>query len=382
MNARLGSAFVLNALFSLDHIPVKRVFDMGLATPGPGTEYPGCVGLIIGEKNLSTGRCVEVVLGQRIWKLQVWNRWSTCIVRDQGYIVPARRRLTNCRFCPGRIGPCPGITKPKVWQEVETCCFRTTVEGLNSDADVFRIGLRVFDKNVEIAIFIENAGIEKFELRTATLCVFRNQLCVWELLLRILVEHPHVAVRGRIVEIEPVFLCVLAVISFRRRQTEHSLFQDGIVTVPERKSKYQQLVAITNSCDAVLTPAVGLAASRVVSEEIPCRAPRAVVFTDSSPRTLTDIRTPFAPRCNRALETLSQTRLFPRRSLAGKWRCGWGGSSFRLRKILPGPRSHALFSRNRRAIICGIRGSEEVLQIEVDQFPYARDADIRSRVSG
>ena len=154
------------------------------------------------------------------------------------------------------------------------------------------------------------------------------------------------------------------------------------MTVPERKSKYQQLVAITNSCDAVLTPAVGLAASHVVSEEIPCRAPRAVVFTDSSPRTLTDIRTPFAPRCNRALETLSQTRLFPRRSLAGKWRCGWGGSSFRLRKILPGPRSHALFSRNRRAIICGIRGSEEVLQIEVDQFPYARDADIRSRVSG
>ena len=172
-------------------------------------------------------------------------------------------------------------------------------------------------------------------------------------------------------------------ISFRRRQTEHSLFQDGVVTVPERKSKYQQLVAITNSCDAVLTPAVGLAASHVVSEEIPCRAPRAVVFTDSSPRTLTDIRTPFAPRCNRALETLSQTRLFPRRSLAGKLRCRRGcSSSFRSRNIPPGARSHALFSRNRRAIICGIRGSEEVLQIEVDEFPNARDADIRSRVSG
>src|ERR1700751_3589416 len=99
-------------------------------------------------------------------------------------------------------------------ENVKTRRFRTAVESLNANADVFRAGLGILDKYVEIAILIEDASIQKLKLRALALAILGNQLSVRELRLRILVQHSHVAVGGSVIQIKPVLLDVLSVISF------------------------------------------------------------------------------------------------------------------------------------------------------------------------
>jgi hypothetical protein len=90
------------------------------------------------------------------------------------------------------------------------------VEGLDRDRDVVRACLRVLHENVEVTLFVENAGVENLELGRSAPAppVLFHQMRVGKLGLGIFVEALHVGV-GRVrIDIELLILEVLAVIAF------------------------------------------------------------------------------------------------------------------------------------------------------------------------
>src|ERR1700681_4161322 len=100
-------------------------------------------------------------------------------------------------------------------QDVEARRFGTAIEGLDTDAEIFRRRLGILDENVEVALLVENAGVEQFEFETLprSTLVFLDQQGVRKLRLRILVKELHVRVRRRIIQMKVVLLDVLAVIA-------------------------------------------------------------------------------------------------------------------------------------------------------------------------
>src|SRR6266700_2559277 len=135
--------------------------------------------------------------------------------------------------------------------------FGTTIKSLDADADILGIGFGVFDGNIPVAIVVKNSCIEQFVLGARPVAlIFFEQLGIGILALRILIEHPHIAVRGCAVEVKPVFLDVLAMNAFVAGKTEHSLFQNWITPVPQRQREYEQLIAVADSGNAIFTPAI------------------------------------------------------------------------------------------------------------------------------
>ena len=126
--------------------------------------------------------------------------------------------------------------------------------------------------------------------------VLLDELRVGILALRVLVEPLHVRVGGRRVEVEVVLLHVLAVVALGGHEAEEPLLQDRVALVPQREREDQELVAVADAGQAVLAPAVGLAAGLVVGEEVPGVAVGAVVLAHGAPGALGDVRTPAPPR--------------------------------------------------------------------------------------
>src|SRR3989441_13225672 len=92
----------------------------------------------------------------------------------------------------------------------------------------------------------KNARIEQVERRRAhpPAAVFFDQPRVGIFLLRVFVEVLHVSVRGSRIEVEIVFLYVLAVIPFVTCQTEEPFFENGVFSVPEGNSETDMLMAV------------------------------------------------------------------------------------------------------------------------------------------
>src|ERR1039458_4342090 len=181
-------------------------------------------------------------------------------------------------------------------QDVELCSVGTAVERFYAIADIFGRCFGILDEDIEVSIIIEDAGIQQFEFRSRpSIAVFLDQLSVRIFPLRVFVKHAHVAVRGEIVKVEPVLLRILAVISFIAGEPEHALFENGIAAVPECQSEYEQLIAVADPRNAVLAPAIGLAARLIVRQEIPGVSIRAIVLAYGSPGPVADVRSPLAP---------------------------------------------------------------------------------------
>ena len=175
----------------------------------------------------------------------------------------------------------------------------SAVNGLDADADILGITLGIFDEHIEVAVFIKRTRVQQLEfgIRAAAATILVNQTRVG-IMLRILVQHPHVAVGRCVIQVEPVLLDIFSVVAFGTSEAEHALFQDRIATVPQREREDQELVAVADAGDAILTPAICLAPGHVMSEEIPGRAIRAVIFAHRAPGPLADIWSPLAPRRN------------------------------------------------------------------------------------
>src|ERR1700684_2688428 len=188
---------------------------------------------------------------------------------------------------------------------------RPAIESLHAYADIFRRFFRVLDKNIEVAIVIKDAGIEQLKLSApAAPTALFDQLFIGIFPLRIFVEHPHIAVRGSAVEMEPILLYVLAVIPFIAREPKHALLQNRIAPIPKRQCEHEKLIPVIDSRDAVLAPAISLAARMIVRQKIPCIAVSAVILAHASPRAIANVRPPLAPRRHWTRANFAESRMF------------------------------------------------------------------------
>ena len=229
----------------------------------------------------------------------------------------ARRRGVDFQGRPGRVGPpAPDVAEPQRGQEMKRGRVRPPIADADLDQDVGRPLLGIFDDDVEVAIVLEDAGIEQLVLHVlaATPTVRGDQVVVGVGLLRILVEELHVRMGGRAIEVEVVLLHVLAVIALAVGQAEHALLEDRVLAVPERQGKAETLPVVAQAGDAVLAPVIGARSRLIVGEVVPGVAVLAVVLPDRAPLPFAEIRPPLLPG-DSAAPCFFQARLLRRRGL-------------------------------------------------------------------
>ncbi len=56
--------------------------------------------------------------------------------------------------------PRPGVAKPQLRQQMNRRRFRPAIVNRHPHQNLFRPGFRVFDKHIEVAVVVEDAGIE------------------------------------------------------------------------------------------------------------------------------------------------------------------------------------------------------------------------------
>ena len=182
----------------------------------------------------------------------------------------------------------------------------------DADQDVVGRGLGVLDRDVEVAILGEDAGVEQLVLGlrpcraarfSATSSAYGKARCGY------LYSTFHVRVRRRGVEVEVVLLDVLAVVALGAGQAEQPLLEDRVAPVPERQREAEPPLVVGDAEQAVLAPAVGARAGVVVREVVPGRAVWRVVLAHGAPLALGQVRPP-APPGRGALALLDQSLAF------------------------------------------------------------------------
>src|SRR5262245_23081447 len=145
----------------------------------------------------------------------------------------------------------------------------------------------------------------------AAAAILIDERLIWKGCLRVFVERLHVRMRGSAIQVVIIFFHVLPVIAFAVGQTEEPLFQNGVSVIPQRQCETEALMIVGNTQQAILSPTVGAGASMVVRQIIPGRAMLAVIFTDGSPLSLAQVRTPASP-VRRTFARLLQSLFFRR----------------------------------------------------------------------
>src|SRR4030095_12886685 len=175
--------------------------------------------------------------------------------------------------------------------------LRPAIVDSDEHEDVIRPRLRVFHEHVEIAVVIEDAGVEQLELGSvlAPAPVLLHELRVREFPLRILVEHSQVGMRRSGVEVVVKLLSVLAVVALGVGQSENAFLEDRVFTIPQSERKTEALGIIADAGQTVLAPTIRAAACMVVREMLPGIAVRRVIFPHRAPLALGEVRTPTFP---------------------------------------------------------------------------------------
>src|SRR5262249_20071671 len=127
--------------------------------------------------------------------------------------------------------------------------------------------------------------------------------------LRILVQILHVGMRGRGVQVEVILFHVFAVIAFIAGKTEEPLFKDGVASVPKRKREAHALVAVADSRQPILVPAISPRPGLLMRKILPGLAVSAVVFANGAPSPLAHVRPPALP-VSAAIVRLLQAHFF------------------------------------------------------------------------
>ena len=182
--------------------------------------------------------------------------------------------------------------------------------------DVVGAGLRIFDRDVEVAALTEDARIHDLVFGDVASVAFglAAGILVYEVVvregsLRIFVEHPHVGVGGGAIEVPPELLHVLAVVALGIGEPEHPLLQDGIAAVPQGERQAPELVIVAEARDAVLAPAIGPGPGLVVRHVIPGVAVRAVILPHRAPLPFAEVGPPALPALIGGLETAAFDRI-------------------------------------------------------------------------
>jgi hypothetical protein len=197
----------------------------------------------------------------------------------------------------GAARPRPGVPEPQRGQDMQDGLVRPTVVRGDPQEQILRRGLRVLHDDVEIAVAVEDSGVEQFVFGVgpASRSVDGDQVRIGEFRLRVFVQHFRVG-RGRCgVQVEVAFFDVLAVVSLGVGQPEQPLLQNWIGAVPQTDRQAQQLPVVAEPGQPVLAPPVGPGSRLIVGERGPGIA-AAVTLAHRAPLTLAEIRTPAAPR--------------------------------------------------------------------------------------
>ena len=96
----------------------------------------------------------------------------------------------------------------------------------------------------------------------------------------------------RAVEVEIVFLHVLAVIALAVGQAEQALLEDRVLAVPEREREAEPLLVVGDAGQPVLAPVIRPRARLVVAEVIPGIAVLAVILAHGAPLALAQSKGP------------------------------------------------------------------------------------------
>ena len=244
----------------------------------------GFVGLVAGEQQLARALADQVPGAQ------------VGVLADDRSGAPPGGALLQPRPRPVRRLP-PGVAEPEVGQHPQLGRLRAPVDHADPDQHLFRRRFGVLDEDVEVAVPVEDPGVEQLVLHllAAAGAVHTDQVGVGEGILRVLVQHLQVGAGRGGVEVEVVLLHVLAVIALRVGQPEEPLLEDRVTPVPQREREAEPHPIVAEAGDAVLAPAVGPRAGVVVGKAVPGIAVRAVVLPDGAPLALAEIRSPFPP---------------------------------------------------------------------------------------
>ena len=144
------------------------------------------------------------------------------------------------------------------------------------------------DLDYPVAVFIERAGVEKLVLHVPLVspAVFLAQVLVGKSALGVVVTPPVPGVARESVEVPPVILHVLPVVSLATSQPVGPFFQDRVMTVPKGQTEAETLLDVTETGQAVLAPAVRPRSGMVVGEIGPGLPVRAVVLAHRPPLAL------------------------------------------------------------------------------------------------
>ena len=175
--------------------------------------------------------------------------------------------------------------------------LRAAVAGRDLDQDVLGRRLGILHEHVEVAVLLEDPGVEELVLHLVAAAppVRLHQVGVGIGRLRVLVQELHVRVGRRAVEVEVVLLDVLAVVAFAVREPEEPLLQDRVLAVPQGEGEAEVLLVVGDPSQAVLAPAIRPGTGVIMGEEVPGIAVVAVVLPHRPPLPVREIRSPFPP---------------------------------------------------------------------------------------
>ena len=197
------------------------------------------------------------------------------------------------------VAPRPRVAEPERRQHLQRRLLGRVVLDHDAGEDLGRRRLRVGDVDGPVAVVVERAGVEQLELGILKTAAVVDELVVGEGDLRVVVAPVQQRVARQPLEVPPVLLDVLAVVSLRPREAEHPLLQDRVLAVPEREREAELVADVRDAGHPVLVPAVGAGARVVVRERVPGVAALGVVLADGAPRALAQIRAPLVPRVRR-----------------------------------------------------------------------------------
>jgi hypothetical protein len=117
---------------------------------------------------------------------------------------------------------------------MKTGRFRPTVASCYPDQGIFGGVFCILDEHIEVAVIVEDTGVKQLVLHlfTRPALVRLHQVLIGILLVGIFIEELHVGVGGGRVEVEVVFLHILAVIPLAVGDPKQALFEDWVVPVP------------------------------------------------------------------------------------------------------------------------------------------------------
>ena len=116
----------------------------------------------------------------------------------------------------------------------------------------------IFDKNIKIIIIFENAGIHQFIFKGIDSSFFVGfyQLVIRKFTNRIFVQHFHVGMCRRAVEIIIQLFYIFTMIAFIVGKPKKSFFKNVIFVVPESQCQAYMLFIIRDSPNSVFPPSV------------------------------------------------------------------------------------------------------------------------------